>query len=122
MNSSISIDNSLTYEILKYVDSSPVGFVTLRDLVDNTCLSDYDSGSTAISTLCNIGLLAGKYDNGNIFVSLDSSGKGKLFLDNYKYISRLTSSDKWKERIWSFISGIAAGVIISTVVFYFGLI
>ena len=117
----LKIDNALIYEILKFINNSPNGTTTLRDIVDNTSLGEYASGNTAISEIMNMGLLAARSKNGIITVTLDSRGNGKLFIDNYRFVSHLTSKEKWKERVWGFISGIFVGVIVSFIVFYLGI-
>ena len=94
---SYKIDDSLVYEILSFIANSPDSKTTLREIVENTSLTDYDSGNTAISEISKMGLLAG-YSYGDVIaVTLDARGCGKLFLDNYKHVSRLTAKDKRKE-------------------------
>lgn len=115
------IDDSLIYEILKVVDNSPNMVTTLRDIVDNTTLTDYNAGNTVISELCNMGLLSGRAHDGVIDVSFDSRGCGKLFMENYKYVARLTSKEKWKERIWSYIFGVLSGITVAAIAFYLGI-
>lgn len=114
------IDDSLVYEILKFVDSSPDTVTTLREIVDNTPLTDYNSGNTVVSELCSRGLLSGRAHDGIITVTFDSHGCGKLFLDNYRHVSYLTSKEKWKERLWSYALGVLTGVTVAAIVFYFG--
>lgn len=96
----IKIDDALIFEILKFVNDSPDSTTTLRDIVDNTTLSDYATGNTAISEISTMGLLAARAKNGVITVTLDARGCGKLFIDNYRLVSRLTSKEKSKERVW----------------------
>ena len=115
------IDDSLIYEILNFIANSPDSKTTLRDIVDNTSLTDYDSGNTAISEISRMGFLAGCAHSGVITVALDSLGRVRLFLDNYKHVSRLTSKEKRKERFWSYILGVLTGVTVAAIVFYFGL-
>lgn len=115
------IDDSLIYEILNFIANSPNMTTTLREIVDNTSLTDYDSGNTAISEISRMGFLAGQACGDVITVTLDARGCGKLFLDNYKHVSRLTSKEKWKERFWSYILGVLTGVTVAAIVFYFGL-
>lgn len=116
------IDNSLIYEILKFINDAPNGITTLRDIVDNTTLSDYASGNTAISQISNMGLLAAHAKDEVITVTLDSRGCGKLFIDNYKYVSKLTARDKRKERMWGFVSGVLVGVTVAAITFYLGIV
>ena len=91
---SCKIDDSLIYEILNFIANSPNMTTTLREIVDNTSLTDYNSGNTAISEISKMGLLAGRANGDVITVTLDARGCGKLFLDNYKYVSRLTAKEK----------------------------
>lgn len=115
------IDDSLVYEILNFIANSPDSKTTLRDIVDNTSLTDYDSGNTAISEISRMGFLAGRACGDVITVTLDSQGRGKLFLDNYRHVSRLTAKEKWKERLWSYALGVLTGVTVAAIVFYLGL-
>lgn len=119
---SYKIDDSLIYEILKSIDSSPNRTTTLREIVDNTSLSDYDSGNTAISEMSNMGLLSGHAHNGIVSVTFDSRGCGKLFLDNYKHVSRLTSRQKWMERLLGYAFGVLTGITVAAVSLFFGLL
>lgn len=116
----LKIDDSLIFEILNFIANSPNMTTTLREIVDNTSLTDYDSGNTAISKISERGGLAGKAYGDVVAVTLDSRGCGKLFLDNYKHVSHLTSKEKWKERFWSYILGVLTGVTVAAIVFYFG--
>lgn len=118
---SLKIDDSLIFEILNFVNNSPDNITTLRNIVDNTSLSNYNSGKSAISEIMNMGLLAAKSQDGVILVALDSLGYGKLYIDNYRLVSRLTSKEKFKERVWGFVSGVLVGVTVSAIVFYFGI-
>ena len=118
---SYKIDDSLIYEILKVIDNAPNMTTTLREIVDNTSLTDYDAGNTAISEMSKMGLLAGYAHDGIITVSFDSRGCGKLFLDNYKHVSRLTSRQKWVERFWGYAFGVLTGITIAVAASYLGL-
>lgn len=113
------LDDSLIFEILNFVYKSPNMATTLREIVDNTSLTDYDSGNTAISEMSNMGLLAGQAYGDVVTVTLDSRGCGKLFLDNYKHVSRLTAKEKWKERIWGFVFGVLTTVISTLILSHF---
>ena len=117
----IKIDDALIFEILKFVNDSPDSTTTLRDIVDNTTLRDYATGNTAISEISTMGLLAARAKNGVITVTLDARGCGKLFIDNYRLVSRLTSKEKWKERVWGFVSGVLVGVVVAAITFYLGI-
>lgn len=116
----VSIDDALIYEILGFVRNAPNHVTTLREIVDNTSLSDYNSGNTAISLICNRGLLCAHSKDGVITVSFDARGCGTLFLDNYKYVLRLVSKEKWKERICGYFIGVLTGFTVAFLVFYFG--
>ena len=118
---SYKIDDSLIYEILNFIANSPDMKTTLRERVDNTSLTDYDSGNTAISEISKMGLLAGQAYGDVITVTLDSRGCGKLFLDNYKHISRLTAKEKRKEWIVGFISGVLVSVVAAVILHFFGI-
>lgn len=115
------IDDSLIYEILNFVYNSPDMTTTLREIIDHTSLSDYDAGNTAISELSNNGLLSAKCRDGVISVSFDSRGEGKLFIENFKHVSRLTSKEKWKERICGFVFGVLTTVISALILSCFGI-
>ena len=115
------IDNSLIYEILKFINDAPNGITTLRDIVDNTTLSDYASGNTAISQISNMGLLAAHAKDGVVAVTLDSRGCGKLFIDNYKYVSKLTARDKHKERFCGFAFGVLTALVAAYLLSFLGI-
>lgn len=118
---SYKIDNSLIYEILNFIANSPNMTTTLREIVDNTSLTDYNSGNTAISEISKMGLLAGRANGDVITVTLDARGCGKLFLDNYKYVSRLTAKEKRKEWIGGFVSGVLVSVVAAVILHFLGI-
>lgn len=115
------IDDSLIYEILNFIANSPNMTTSLREIVDHTSLTDYNSGNTAISEISKMGLLSGHAHGDVITVTLDSRGCGKLFLDNYKHVSRLTAKEKRKEWISGFISGILVSVVASLILHFLGI-
>ena len=118
---SCKIDDYLIYEILNFIANSPNMTTTLREIVDNTSLTDYNSGNTAISEISKMGLLAGRANGDVITVTLDARGCGKLFLDNYKYVSRLTAKEKRKEWIGGFVSGVLVSVVAAVILHFLGI-
>lgn len=118
---SYKIDDSLIYEILNFIANSPNMTTTLREIVDNTSLTDYDSGNTAISQISEMGFLAARANGGIITVTLDARGCGKLFLDSYKHVSRLTAKEKRKEWIVGFVSGVLVSVVASVILHFLGI-
>lgn len=118
---SCKIDDSLIYEILNFIANSPNMTTTLREIVDNTSLTDYDSGNTAISEISKMGFLAARANDGVIIVTLDARGCGKLFLDSYKHVSRLTAKEKRKEWIGGFVSGVLVSVVASVILHFLGI-
>lgn len=118
---SYNIDDSLIYEILNFIANSPDSKTTLREIVNHTSLTDYDSGNTAISEISKMGLLAGRAYGDDVTVTLDSRGCGKLFLDNHKHISRLTAKEKRKEWIGGFVSGVLVSVVAAVILHLLGI-